>query len=172
MTKAMKIRLGLALILLSAVITSTTAPEAQAKKFVIGNSSTSSAADAQKSPLGPNTIKTQSGLQYKDIKIGEGESPTKGRTITINFTGWIYPKGEKFDSTIERKIPYKFVVGYGMHNQGLDEGVMSMKVGGKRLLLIPPNLGFGSKGAGAKIPPNATLKYEVELVEVLAPRQR
>jgi len=142
------------------------AREATAKKFVSGSSPSAS------SPLGPNSLRTDSGMQYKDIKVGEGKTPTKGRTVRIHFTSWLYPGGQKVDSTIDRKTPYQFVVGYGMHNQGLDEALLTMKEGGKRLLLIPPELAFGKKGAGNKIPPNATLKYEVELLHVLAPNER
>ncbi|MGD9684823.1 MAG: FKBP-type peptidyl-prolyl cis-trans isomerase [Candidatus Obscuribacterales bacterium] len=161
----MKKHLALSLLTIIAV-SLLDAREATAKKFV-----TSSNASAS-SPLGPNALRTDSGIQYKDIKIGEGKTPTKGRTVRIHFTSWLFPSGEKVDSTLDRKTPYQFVVGYGMHNQGLDEALLTMKEGGKRLLIIPPELAFGKKGAGNKIPPNATLKYEVELLHVLAPNER
>ena len=113
--------------------------------------------------------KTESGLQYRDIKEGTGEKPTKGQTCVMHYTGWLWEngaKGKKFDSSVDRGEPFDFPIGTGRVIKGWDEGVLSMKVGGKRELLIPPNLGYGSRGAGRVIPPNATLLFEVELLKI------
>jgi peptidylprolyl isomerase len=113
--------------------------------------------------------KTDSGLQYYDVKEGTGESPRKGQTCEVHYTGWLWTngaKGEKFDSSVDRGKPFSFPVGAGRVIKGWDEGVATMKVGGKRELLIPPELGYGARGAGGVIPPNATLLFEVELLDV------
>src|SRR5271157_251141 len=113
--------------------------------------------------------KTESGLQYRDIKEGTGEKPKKGQTCVMHYTGWLWEngaKGKKFDSSVDRGEPFDFPIGTGRVIKGWDEGVLSMKVGGKRELLIPPNLGYGSRGAGRVIPPNATLLFEVELLKI------
>jgi FKBP-type peptidyl-prolyl cis-trans isomerase FkpA len=113
--------------------------------------------------------KTESGLQYRDIKEGTGEKPKKGQTCVMHYTGWLWEngaKGKKFDSSVDRGEPFDFPIGTGRVIKGWDEGVLSMKVGGKRELLIPPDLGYGSRGAGRVIPPNATLLFEVELLKI------
>ncbi len=113
--------------------------------------------------------KTPSGLQYEDTKVGTGASPQKGQTCVMNYTGWLWEngvKGKKFDSSLDRGTPFSFPIGQGRVIKGWDEGVATMKVGGQRVLLIPPDLGYGSRGAGGVIPPNATLIFEVELLEV------
>ena len=113
--------------------------------------------------------KTESGLQYRDIKEGTGEKPKKGQTCVMHYTGWLWEngaKGKKFDSSVDRGEPFDFPIGTGRVIKGWDEGVLSMKVGGKRELLIPPNLGYGSRGAGRVVPPNATLLFEVELLKI------
>lgn len=113
--------------------------------------------------------KTPSGLQYEDVKVGTGESPKKGQTAVVHYTGWLWvngAKGQKFDSSVDRGQPFSFPVGMGRVIKGWDEGVATMKVGGKRMLLIPPDLGYGSRGAGATIPPNSTLIFEVELLDI------
>ena len=113
--------------------------------------------------------KTPSGLQYEDVKVGTGESPKKGQMAVVHYTGWLWEngaKGKKFDSSVDRGQPFSFPVGQGRVIKGWDEGVATMKVGGKRILLIPPDLGYGSRGAGGAIPPNATLIFEVELLEI------
>ena len=115
--------------------------------------------------------KTESGLQYRDIKEGTGEKPKKGQTCVMHYTGWLWEngaKGKKFDSSVDRGEPFDFPIGTGRVIKGWDEGVLSMKVGGKRELLIPPSLGYGSRGAGGVIPPNATLLFEVELLKIQA----
>ena len=112
---------------------------------------------------------TPSGLQYADTKEGTGASPKTGQICVMDYTGWLWEngaKGKKFDSSIDRGTPFEFPIGQGRVIKGWDEGVATMKVGGKRTLLIPPQLGYGSRGAGNVIPPNATLLFEVELIAV------
>jgi peptidylprolyl isomerase len=113
--------------------------------------------------------KTPSGLQYEDVKVGTGASPKTGQTCVMHYTGWLWEngaKGKKFDSSVDRGAPFKFQIGQGMVIKGWDEGVSTMKVGGKRTLLIPPQLGYGARGAGGVIPPNATLLFDVELLGI------
>jgi peptidylprolyl isomerase len=112
---------------------------------------------------------TPSGLQYEDTKPGSGATPDKGQTCVMHYTGWLWvdgAKGAKFDSSLDRGRPFSFPLGQGRVIKGWDEGVASMQPGGQRTLLIPPNLGYGAAGAGGVIPPNATLLFEVELLEV------
>ncbi len=116
-------------------------------------------------------IKTSSGLQYEDTKVGTGASPKTGQTCVMHYTGWLWEngaKGKKFDSSVDRNEPFKFPLGQGRVIKGWDEGVASMKVGGKRKLIIPAHLGYGERGAGGVIPPGATLIFEVELLGVTA----
>jgi peptidylprolyl isomerase len=111
--------------------------------------------------------KTDSGLRYQDLKVGDGAKPGPGQNCGVHYTGWLWEngkKGKKFDSSVDRGMPFEFPVGQGRVIKGWDEGVASMKCGGKRLLLIPPELGYGEQGAGGVIPPNATLLFEVELL--------
>ncbi len=111
--------------------------------------------------------KTPSGLQYEDIRVGTGATPRKGQICVMHYTGWLWEngtKGKKFDSSVDRGQPFEFPLGQGRVIKGWDEGVATMKVGGKRTLLIPPQLGYGARGAGGVIPPNATLLFEVELL--------
>lgn len=112
---------------------------------------------------------TSSGLQYEDTKVGTGAQPATGQTCFMHYTGWLWvngAKGAKFDSSKDRGQPFSFPLGRGRVIKGWDEGVASMKVGGARTLLIPPDLGYGARGAAGVIPPNATLIFEVELLEV------
>jgi peptidylprolyl isomerase len=112
---------------------------------------------------------TPSGLSYEDTLVGGGTSPTNGQTCVMHYTGWLWvnqAKGAKFDSSLDRGRPFSFPIGQGRVIRGWDEGVLDMKVGGKRTLLIPPSLGYGAAGAGGVIPPNATLLFEVELLEL------
>ena len=112
-----------------------------------------------------NTGTTASGLQYVDVKPGTGASPQAGQTAVVHYTGWL-ADGKKFDSSRDRGKPFTFRVGQGQVIKGWDEGVATMKVGGVRKLVIPPNLAYGAGGAGGVIPPNATLTFEVELLDV------
>jgi peptidylprolyl isomerase len=115
------------------------------------------------------TITTPSGLQIVDGKVGNGATPKTGQTCVMHYTGWLYQggvKGKKFDSSLDRGQPFEFPIGLGHVIRGWDEGVATMKVGGKRTLIIPPELGYGSRGAGGVIPPNATLIFDVELLDV------
>jgi peptidylprolyl isomerase len=112
---------------------------------------------------------TPSGLKIIDVKVGTGPSPERGQTCKMHYTGWLYDdgkKGKKFDSSVDRNEPFEFKIGQGQVIRGWDEGVASMKVGGKRTLIIPPELGYGARGAGGVIPPNATLMFDVELLGV------
>jgi FKBP-type peptidyl-prolyl cis-trans isomerase FkpA len=112
---------------------------------------------------------TATGLKYEDTVVGDGAEATKGQTVTVHYTGWLYEDGEhgaKFDSSKDRRDPFQFVLGAGMVIRGWDEGVAGMKIGGARTLIIPADLGYGSRGAGGVIPPNATLKFDVELLEL------
>ena len=109
--------------------------------------------------------KTPSGLQYVDLVKGEGMSPQKGKTVVVHYTGWL-KDGKKFDSSVDRGDPFEFQIGVGQVIQGWDEGVATMKAGGKRKLIIPPGLAYGKRGAGNVIPPDATLIFEVELLKV------
>ena len=111
------------------------------------------------------TVTTPSGLQYIDEKVGDGAAPQKGKRVTVHYTGTL-TDGKKFDSSRDRGQPFKFVIGVGQVIAGWDEGVMSMKVGGRRKLIIPANLGYGARGAGGVIPPNAELHFDVELLGV------
>ncbi|MGB5085265.1 MAG: FKBP-type peptidyl-prolyl cis-trans isomerase [Methylocystis silviterrae] len=113
--------------------------------------------------------KSLTGLQYKDTKVGTGATPKIGQTAVVHYTGWLYnngEKGKKFDSSRDRGQPFEFPLGQGQVIKGWDEGVETMKVGGKRTLVIPPELGYGARGAGGVIPPNAWLIFDVDLVGV------
>ena len=112
---------------------------------------------------------TPSGLQYDDTVVGTGAQATKGKSVTVHYTGWLYQngvQGAKFDSSKDRNDPFVFSLGAGMVIRGWDEGVAGMLVGGARTLIIPPDLGYGARGAGGVIPPNATLEFEVELLAI------
>ena len=105
------------------------------------------------------------GLEYSDIKVGTGAEAKAGQTVSVHYTGWL-TSGKKFDSSVDRGQPFQFRLGAGQVIKGWDEGVAGMKVGGKRQLRIPPELGYGARGAGGVIPPNATLIFDVELLGV------
>ena len=112
-------------------------------------------------------VTTASGLQYEDTHHGTGETAAPGQHVRVHYTGWLHQDGQqgaKFDSSRDRGDPFEFPLGAGMVIRGWDEGVAGMKVGGKRTLIIPPELGYGARGAGGVLPPNATLKFDVELL--------
>src|SRR6266498_3677960 len=145
---------GLAAIVLVAL------PASADEKGKTGEKEKKSESKMQKSP---------SGLQYEDVKVGTGAAPKTGQTCVMHYTGWLYEngaRGKKFDSSVDRGEPFEFPIGTGRVIKGWDEGVASMKVGGKRTLVIPPALGYGARGAGGVIPPNATLMFDVELLAV------
>jgi peptidylprolyl isomerase len=114
-------------------------------------------------------IEMPNGLKYTDTKTGEGAIAAAGNKVSVHYTGWLYKndaKGAKFDSSVDRGQPFQFTLGAHQVIAGWDEGVAGMKVGGKRTLIIPPELGYGARGAGGVIPPNATLMFDVELLRV------
>ena len=116
-----------------------------------------------------NMTTTDTGLQYIDHTVGDGAEAVAGVTVQVHYTGWLWVdslRGAKFDSSVDRGQPFQFRLGAGSVIGGWDEGVAGMKIGGKRELIIPPNLGYGSRGAGGVIPPNATLNFEIELLNI------
>ena len=130
---------------------------------VIGAAKMNESADAQ--PVRT----TPSGLKIIDTRAGTGATPRSGQTCVMHYTGWLYEdgkKGKKFDSSVDRNEPFEFKIGQHQVIAGWDEGVATMKVGGKRTLIIPPALGYGARGAGGVIPPNATLIFDVELLAI------
>jgi FKBP-type peptidyl-prolyl cis-trans isomerase len=130
---------------------------------------TPAAFDAVSAQTAGKPMTTASGLQIIDSKEGTGATPKSGQTCVMHYTGWLYEngqKGKKFDSSVDRNEPFEFKIGQRQVIAGWDEGVGSMKVGGKRTLIIPPALGYGARGAGGVIPPNATLMFDVELLAV------
>jgi len=110
-------------------------------------------------------VTTESGLKYEDVIAGEGDTATAGQTVVVHYTGWL-EDGTKFDSSKDRNVPFDFPLGGGRVIKGWDEGVAGMQIGGTRKLTIPSDLGYGAQGAGGVIPPNATLIFEVELLEL------
>jgi FKBP-type peptidyl-prolyl cis-trans isomerase len=146
--------LGIALALLPAV----TAPRAVADEKPPQK-------DQKAKKVEEKTVKTASGLEYVDLQEGKGDAAKYGQTVEVHYTGWL-KDGTKFDSSKDRGRPFVFPLGEGKVIKGWDEGVSGMKVGGKRKLTIPPHLGYGARGAGGVIPPNATLLFEVELLKI------
>ena len=133
---------------------------------VIGSTVMSDPSTAQSAA---KPVTTSSGLQIIDTKVGTGALPRVNQTAIVHYTGWLYEngvKGKKFDSSVDRNEPFEFPVGAGRVIKGWDEGVATMKIGGKRTLIVPPQLGYGARGAGGAIPPNATLMFDVELLGV------
>ena len=118
---------------------------------------------------GSKMTTTKSGLKYIDEKVGTGDTAVKGKPVEVNYTGWLYvdgKRGAKFDSSLDRNQPFSFLLGAKQVIAGWDEGVEGMKVGGKRELIIPPDLAYGSRAVGGVIPANSTLDFEVELLKV------
>ncbi|HIJ64150.1 MAG TPA: hypothetical protein HPQ04_15775 [Rhodospirillaceae bacterium] len=135
----------------------------KAPKFAAGKA----LKDAVNGDATGTAVTTASGLQIMDAKAGDGALPRRGQICVMHYTGWLYQdgvKGRKFDSSRDRGAPFEFSIGVGQVIGGWDEGVASMKVGGQRTLIIPPGLGYGARGAGGVIPPNATLIFDVELL--------
>ena len=129
-------------------------------------------APANRDTGGSKLSATVTTLQKNDVKQGTGTEAQAGKTAVVHYTGWLYDpaqpggKGAKFDSSVDRKQPFDFPLGGGRVIRGWDEGVVGMKVGGQRTLIIPPDMGYGARGAGGVIPPNATLIFDVELLDV------
>ncbi len=132
----------------------------------------SSSAQPATPPLSSKIGAQVTDLKKIDVKQGDGMEAVAGKTVVVHYTGWLYDPdaadghGKKFDSSVDRKEPFDFRLGAGKVIKGWDEGVAGMKVGGKRTLVIPPQMGYGARGAGGVIPPNATLLFDVELIEV------
>jgi peptidylprolyl isomerase len=138
------------------------------RRILIVTATLAAAAPAAAQPQG-KAMTTPSGLQIIDTTVGTGASPKSGQTCVMHYTGWLYDggaKGKKFDSSVDRGQPFEFPIGMKRVIGGWDEGVATMKVGGKRTLIIPPELGYGARGAGGVIPPNATLIFDVELLGI------
>ena len=138
-----------------------------ASSVVLASCSSSPAAARPGAPTatgGGNQVTTPDGLQYTDDQVGSGAEATPGKNVSVHYTGWLLD-GTKFDSSRDRNQPFTFPLGAGRVIKGWDEGVAGMKVGGKRTLIIPPDLAYGSRATGP-IPPNSTLKFEVELLDV------
>lgn len=129
------------------------------------NPSNANGASSMTQPPTQGQVTTPTGLVYEDIIVGNGPSPKEGQTAVVHYTGWL-TNGTKFDSSVDRAEPFKFPVGLGHVIKGWDEGVATMKVGGKRKLTVPAHLGYGARGAGGVIPPNATLIFEVQLLGI------
>ena len=148
---------------------STTAAETQiaqaAADLTVEEDAATPAEDASEVPAEENLVTTDSGLQYEEIVEGTGAMPQKGQRVTVHYTGTL-ADGTKFDSSRDRNRPFSFTIGVGQVIKGWDEGVATMRVGGQRKLVIPPELGYGARGAGGVIPPNATLLFDVELLRI------
>jgi len=136
---------------------------------VAGKAKNEVAKTAAEAKKGGDWVTTKSGLKYTDEKVGTGDVAVAGTKVDVHYTGWLDDagkKGKKFDSSVDRGQPFSFALGAGQVIKGWDEGVAGMKVGGKRTLVIPPDLGYGARGAGGVIPGNSTLIFDVELLKV------
>lgn len=152
----------------SAIADEIAAPTTTVVKTISANKSTVETTNLIAMTPDPNAEKivaTESGLKYVEIQEGTGETPKTGQTVIVHYTGTL-ENGKKFDSSRDRNQPFSFNLGIGQVIKGWDEGLSTMKVGGRRQLIIPPELGYGARGAGGVIPPNATLIFDVELLEV------
>ena len=153
--------LALLLVVLVIACGGTDASDAITKASTNNSASTNSTTEENMDSNSPVT--TASGLQYTDLVVGTGAAASEGATAVVHYTGWLMD-GTKFDSSLDRGVPLEFPIGAGRVIAGWDEGVGTMNVGGKRELIIPPNLAYGDSGAGGVIPAGATLKFEVELI--------
>ncbi|MBE9052143.1 FKBP-type peptidyl-prolyl cis-trans isomerase [Nostocales cyanobacterium LEGE 11386] len=135
------------------------------EKNILIASNTMSDANFVTNPSGVNVVTNPSGLKYVELEEGTGATPEPGQTVVVHYTGTL-EDGTKFDSSRDRNRPFEFKIGVGQVIQGWDEGLSTMKVGGRRQLIIPSELGYGSRGAGGVIPPNATLLFDVELLDI------
>jgi FKBP-type peptidyl-prolyl cis-trans isomerase FkpA len=142
--------------------TTRTGSSTQAGSYPIGT------LDSTPPSLSANAVTTASGLQYEDLQVGTGATAKVGDSVSVNYTGWL-TDGTKFDSSLDRNMPFDFTLGQGGVIAGWDEGVQGMQVGGTRLLVIPPALGYGANGYPPTIPANATLIFEVQLVSINQP---
>jgi peptidylprolyl isomerase len=156
---------GTACLLLFPILLGTQAPGPSLPKPALKKAGKATATKTK----GPQMITTESGLKYVDTLLGTGLAPQRGQTCIVHYTGWLSDKGQrgkKFDSSVDRAEPLPIPIGVGRVIKGWDEGVISMKVGGKRTLYIPASLGYGARGAGGDIPPNADLIFDVELLGI------
>ena len=165
----MAVAIVAAVALLAAIALSgcSSAPTQSAQPAAPAPSSTEASAAPESTAPTSSAATTPSGgkLKITDLKVGKGAAAKTGQTVTVNYTGWLMD-GTKFDSSLDRNQPFAFPLGAGKVIPGWDQGVVGMKVGGKRELIIPPQLGYGSQGAGGVIPPDATLKFDIELLSV------
>ncbi|WLT32126.1 FKBP-type peptidyl-prolyl cis-trans isomerase [Geothrix sp. PMB-07] len=161
--------LGLAILIASLPLVGADGPQPVPGAKQASKKKTSKKA-AEPAPKGPDMITTPSGLKYVDTVVGTGDTPQKGQKCLVHYTGWLDngkgERGKKFDSSVDRGEPLPIPIGVGRVIKGWDEGVISMKVGGKRTLYIPAPLGYGARGAGGDIPPNANLIFDVELISI------
>ena len=149
----------------SAPTTATATEVAQTADDLLSEEETATEATAEETSTEETLVTTESGLQYEDIVEGTGAMPQAGQRVTVHYTGTL-EDGTKFDSSRDRNRPFSFTIGVGQVIKGWDEGVATMRVGGQRKLVIPPELGYGARGAGGVIPPNATLLFDVELLRI------
>lgn len=153
------------LVLVIAQFTTNSTPQAIASTIQPVSQSVPQPAQVSMTPTNSETITTASGLKYQEITVGTGAIPKQGNKVTVHYIGTLQD-GSKFDSSRDRGNPFDFNLGVGQVIKGWDEGLSTMRVGGRRILTIPPDLGYGSRGAGGVIPPNATLIFDVELLKV------
>ncbi|MCH6555166.1 MAG: FKBP-type peptidyl-prolyl cis-trans isomerase [Chloroflexi bacterium] len=134
--------------------------------LIVSGSPTAASVDTGPPPLADEPTFSETGLGIIDIEAGSGETPETGKLVVVNYTGWLSEDGTKFDSSLDRGTPFEFVLGLGQVIAGWDEGLATMNVGGKRRLIIPPELGYGEGGSPPTIPPNAELTFDIELLEI------